>query len=185
MDISEIIIIAVSLAVDAFAVSVCFGLSLNKINIKKGVIVGTYFGIFQAIMPFFGYLFGNLFKDMIINYDHWIIFVLLNIIGLNMIIESFNKENTSIDDTSFKNMLMYSLATSIDALSVGITFSFLKVNIITSCILIGIITYMLSFIGVIIGSKFGTKYDKISTIIGGLFLIILGIKILLEHLGIL
>ena len=143
------------------------------------------FGIFQAIMPFFGYLFGNLFKDMIINYDHWIIFVLLNIIGLNMIIESFNKENTSIDDTGFKNMLMYSLATSIDALSIGITFSFLKVNIITSCILIGIITYMLSFIGVIIGSKFGTKYDKISTIIGGLFLIILGIKILLEHLGIL
>ena len=185
MSISEIMLIALSLAVDAFAVSVCFGLSMNKINIKKGVIVGTYFGIFQAIMPFFGYLFGNIFKDMIINYDHWIIFILLNIIGINMIIESFNKNVTSIDDVSFKNMIMYSLATSIDALSIGITFSFLKVNILLACLLIGSITFLLSYIGVIIGSKFGTKYDKISTIIGGLFLIILGIKILLEHLGIL
>lgn len=182
----EILLIGISLAADAFAVSVCKGLSMKKNDIKKSITIGLYFGIFQGLMPVIGYFLGTTFKDFITSIDHWIAFVLLVTIGANMIREAFSSyEETCNDQVDFKTMLPASLATSIDALAIGITFAFLKTNIIISSILITITTFILSVIGVIIGNKFGTKYKNKAEFIGGLILIIMGIKILLEHLGIL
>lgn len=182
----EILLVGVSLAADAFAAAVCKGLSLNKLDIKKSLIIGLYFGIFQGLMPILGYLLGTTFSDFITSIDHWIAFVLLSSIGLNMIREVFSKEENNCDDKiDFKTMIHISIATSIDALAIGITFAFLKVNIIISSILITLTTFTLSCIGVIIGNKFGTKYKSKAEFIGGLVLILMGIKILLEHLGIL
>ena len=164
---------------DAFAVSICKGLSMNKIRLNKCIIVGLYFGLFQAIMPLFGYLFGNIFKDIIINVDHFIILLILTLIGINMITE----KNEEVDnDTNFKTMLLLSIATSIDAFAVGITFSFLKVNIILSIFIIGLTTFIISFFGILLGNKIGNKYQRKAKLVGGITLIILGIKILLEHL---
>lgn len=186
MSFIEIPLIGVSLATDAFAVAVCKGLSMKKINITKGIIIGLYFGIFQGLMPIIGYLLGYTFKDQIINIDHWIAFVLLCSIGLNMIRESFsNEEDKRNDQVDFKTMLPLSIATSIDALAIGITFAFLKVNIIVSSGIITITTFILSVIGVILGNKFGTKYKSKSEFLGGILLIVMGTKILLEHLDIL
>lgn len=186
MNYIEIILIAVSLASDAFTVSICKGLSMKKNDIKKGIIVGLYFGIFQGIMPIIGYLLGYTFKDLIISIDHWVAFVLLCSIGLNMIRESFsNEEDKRNDQVDFKTMLPLSIATSIDALAIGITFAFLKVNIIVSSGIITITTFILSVIGVILGNKFGTKYKSKSEFLGGILLIVMGTKILLEHLDIL
>lgn len=185
MNYIEIILIAVSLASDAFAISICKGLSMKKIDINKSIIVGLYFGIFQGLMPIIGYLLGTTFSDLITSIDHWIAFVLLCSIGLNMIRESFSKEEDNCNDKlDIKTMLPLSIATSIDALAIGITFAFLKVNIIVSSSIITITTFILSVIGVILGNKFGNKYKSKAEFMGGLVLVLMGIKILLEHLNI-
>ena len=171
---------------DAFAVAVCKGLSMAKMKWKNACVVGMYFGGFQALMPLIGYLLGISFQKQIVNIDHWIAFILLATIGLNMIKEAISKDaekqNASI---KFKDMLILAVATSIDALAVGITFAFLKVNIWIAITFIGIITFVISILGVKIGNIFGDKYEKKAEFAGGLILILLGVKILLEHLGIL
>lgn len=186
MGILEVILIGIGLAMDAFAVSICKGLSMNKLDWKKAIIIALYFGIFQALMPIIGYLLGATFQDLVTSIDHWIVFVLLSIIGGNMIKESFDdeveKRNDSVD---FKTMIVLAIATSIDALAVGITFAFLKANIALSVIFIGIITFLISLFGVKIGNKFGDKFQNKAELIGGIILILIGLKILLEHLGIL
>lgn len=185
MSIVEIILISLSLAMDAFAVSICKGLTFKKTNIKKAIIIGLYFGLFQGLMPLIGYLLGNTFQELIASIDHWIAFILLGFIGLNMIKESRSEEeNKSDDKVDFKTMLPLAIATSIDALTIGITFAFLKVNILITIISIGLITFILSVIGVLLGKKIGTKFDRVAELIGGLILILLGLKILLEHLNI-
>ncbi len=186
MGVIELLFISIGLAMDAFAVSICKGLSMKAFNIKKGIIIGLYFGFFQSIMPFIGYLLGISFEKYITSIDHWIAFILLFIIGFNMIRESFNKDEKSIDDKiDFKTMIPFSIATSIDALTIGITFSFFKVNILLAVLLIGFITFIISFIGVRIGYVFGNKHEKNAQIVGGIILILMGLKILLEHVGIL
>ena len=178
------ILLGIGLAMDAFAVSICKGLSMKKIDYKKCTIVGIYFGLFQALMPLLGFYLGSTFKDLITSFDHWIAFGLLVLIGANMIRESFGKDESSNDRVDFKTMLPLAIATSIDALAIGVTFSFLEVNIFRSIIIIGITTFVFSFVGVIIGNLFGSKYKKRAEIFGGIILILLGIKILLEHLGV-
>ena len=183
MGLIELIILSIGLAMDAFAVAVCKGLSMQKMNWNKGLIIGAYFGIFQALMPVIGYLLGVNFQEKIQSIDHWIAFILLGIIGLNMLKEAISKETeTSNDSIKFKDMLILAIATSIDALAVGITFAFLKVNIWLAIILIGLITFIISTLGVKIGNVFGSKYEKKAEFAGGLILILLGAKILLEHL---
>lgn len=185
MNFIEIFLIGISLAVDAFAVSICKGLSMKKYEVKKGLIIGIYFGIFQGIMPIIGYLLGTTFENLITSIDHWIAFVLLLTIGANMIREALSKyEETNNDKVDIKTMIPLAVATSIDALAIGITFAFLKVNILTATIIITITTFILSIIGTKIGNKFGTKYKSKAEFIGGLILILMGIKILLEHLKI-
>ncbi|MBR1386658.1 MAG: manganese efflux pump [Bacilli bacterium] len=184
MEKSEILLIAIGLAMDAFTVSICKGLSI-KSNTKNSLIIGLYFGISQTIMALLGFFFGTTFEKYIINIDHWIIFIVLFIIGINMIrdtlIRNEEKENNKVD---FKTMFPLAIATSIDSLAVGVTFSFLNINIYNASLLIGIISFILSFSGVKIGSVFGNKFDKIAEFLGGSILILLGIKILLEHLNI-
>lgn len=185
MGIIEIILLSIGLAMDAFAVAMCKGLSMKKMSWKKGIIIASYFGVFQAIMPLIGYMLGVKFQEKIINVDHWIAFVLLVVIGVNMIKEIWNEEsNENNDNVDFKSMVILAIATSIDALAVGITFAFLKCNIIFSITCIGIITFVISIIGVKIGNLFGAKYEKKAQLVGGLILILLGTKILLEHLNI-
>lgn len=185
MGIIEIFFIGIGLAMDAFAVSVCKGLSMKKINWNKAIIIALYFGIFQALMPIIGYLLGSTFETLVKSIDHWISFILLVLIGGNMIREALEKEKNTIDDSiNFKTMIILAIATSIDALTIGITFAFLKTNIFLASLLIGLITFIMSLVGVTIGNKFGDKYDKIAEITGGIILILLGLKILLEHLDI-
>ena len=185
MEIFEVLLISLGLAMDAFAVSVCKGLSMEKMNWKKAIIIGLYFGLFQALMPVLGYFLGTAFEQFITSIDHWIAFALLGAIGRNMIKESFNKNSENCNDNiDIKTMVILAIATSIDALAVGITFACLRINIVLPVISIGIITFILSVIGVKIGNKFGDKYENKAEFIGGLILILLGIKILLEHLGI-
>lgn len=183
MGLVELIILSIGLAMDAFAVSICKGLSMKKMKWKNAVIVGIYFGVFQALMPVMGYLLGVNFQSKIANVDHWIAFILLGIIGMNMIKEAISKEtDTQNDSVKFKDMIILAIATSIDALAVGITFAFLKVNIVLAVTLIGVITFVISIMGVKIGNIFGDKYEKKAELIGGAILIFLGIKILVEHL---
>ena len=185
MGIIELVILSVGLAMDAFAVAVCKGLSMPKMDWKKASIIGTYFGIFQALMPFIGYLLGVNFQEQIVSIDHWVAFILLGFIGLNMIKEAVSKEKEAANDSiKFRDMVILAIATSIDALAVGITFAFLKVNVGLAVSLIGIITFAISVIGVKIGNVFGCKYEKKAELAGGLILILLGVKILLEHLHI-
>ena len=185
MGILELILIAIGLAMDAFAVSVCKGLSMPKMEWKKAIVIGLYFGVFQALMPFIGYILGVGFEDKIKNIDHWIAFILLVFIGINMIKEAFETKEESNDKIDFKTMIILAIATSIDALAVGVTFAFLNVNIMLAISLIGIITFIISMIGVKIGNVFGDKYETKAELAGGFILIFLGVKILLEHLGIL
>lgn len=185
MGVLELILIAVGLAMDAFAVSVCKGLSMSKMEWKKAVVIGLYFGGFQALMPLIGYVLGVGFEDKIKSLDHWIAFILLVFIGMNMIKEAFETKEESNDKIDFKTMIILSIATSIDALAVGVTFAFLNVNIMLAISLIGIITFIISMIGVKIGNVFGDKYETKAELAGGFILIFLGVKILLEHLGIL
>lgn len=185
MDLFTLFILAVGLSMDAFAVSICKGLAMQKITIKKAGIVGLWFGGFQALMPVIGYLLGSTFKDKITAIDHWIAFILLAIIGANMIKEALSKEEEK-EDASLnpKEMFVLAIATSIDALAVGISMAFLRVNILSAVSTIGITTFILASIGVLIGNKFGVKYKDKATIAGGVILILIGAKILLEHLGI-
>ena len=186
MGIIELILLSIGLGMDAFAVSICKGISMKKMDWKKACIIGLYFGGFQAIMPVIGYFLGSTFESFISNFDHWVAFILLAIIGGNMIKETFNTEcDTISDDVNFKTMIILAIATSIDALAVGITFAFFKVNLILAISLIGIITFVLSVIGTKVGNKFGDKYENKAEFVGGVILILLGLKILLEHLGIL
>ncbi len=186
MGIIELFILAVGLSMDAFAVSVCKGLSLGKIKIKHMCIAGLWFGGFQALMPLIGYLLGSNFSELVAKYDHWIAFVLLALIGGNMIKEALGKEEDSMDNSmGFKAMLLLAIATSIDALAVGATFAFLDVSIVPAISFIGVVTFVLSAIGVKAGSLFGYKYKSKAELCGGIILILLGIKILLEGIGIL
>lgn len=181
----EILLIAIGLAMDAFAVSICKGLSMKKMSWKKAIIVGLYFAIFQALMPIIGYLLGASFESVVTKIDHWIAFGLLTIIGINMLKEAFSKnEENQNDSVDFRTMSVLAIATSIDALAVGITFAFLRVNMLIAAIIIGIVTFAICIIGVKIGNKFGDKYERKAETVGGLILILMGIKILLEHLGI-
>lgn len=191
MSIIEIILLSFGLAMDAFAVSICKGLILKKMDWKKSLIAGGYFGVFQAIMPLIGYFLIKLFKqneaisNFITKYDHWIAFILLIIIGINMIIESFAKEEVD-GNFGFKTMFVLAIATSIDALSVGITFATMElaINIYWTVLIIGGITFILSSLGVFIGNVFGLKFKQPAEIVGGVVLILIGLKILLNGLGI-
>lgn len=186
MDIISLFILAVGLSMDAFAVSVCKGLAMKQITLKKAGLVGLWFGGFQALMPFIGYLLGSQFEQYITAVDHWIAFVLLGIIGGNMIKEALSKDEEEADDSlDCKTMLILAVATSIDALAVGITFAFLQVEIIPAVSFIGIITFLLSAVGVKVGNVFGIRYKSKAELAGGIILIAIGLKILLEHLGIL
>lgn len=181
----EILLIAIGLAMDAFAVSVCKGLSMKKMSWKKAIIVGLYFGTFQALMPVIGYLLGTSFESLVTKIDHWVAFVLLVFIGLNMLKEAFSNDSENCNENvDFKTMIVLAIATSIDALAVGITFAFLNVNLPLATLIIGIATFAVCIIGVKIGNKFGDKYERKAEVVGGLILILMGTKILLEHLGI-
>ena len=182
MGIIELLFLAVGLSMDAFAVSVCKGLSVGKLKIKHCATAGLYFGGFQALMPLLGWLLGKQFEGLIKSIDHWIAFVLLVLIGANMVRESFGKDEDLNDSFSFKVMLPLAIATSIDALAVGVTFAFLDVNIFFAVSLIGVTTFLFSAAGVKIGNVFGTKYKSKAELAGGIILILLGIKILIEHL---
>jgi len=207
MSILELLLTAIGLSMDAFAVAVCHGLSMQKVGCKKALIVGLYFGFFQAAMPLIGYLVGSQFSDMIVNIDHWITFVLLALIGAKMIIGSFKEEGCpdrecpvetctdrecpegkrpDSEEASLKpaKMLPLALATSIDALAVGVSFAFLQVRIIPAVSFIGIITLVLSMVGVKIGNVFGTKFKSKAELAGGVILVLIGLKILLEHTGV-
>lgn len=186
MGLLELFILAVGLSMDAFAVAVCKGLATKKVNIKHMVITGLWFGGFQALMPLLGYFLGSAFENYVSAVDHWIAFVLLGAIGLNMIKEALSgEEGAANDDFGFKAMLIMAVATSIDALAVGITFALLpEVNIIAAVSFIGVITFILSAVGVKLGNVFGCKYKSKAEFLGGAILILLGIKILLEHLGV-
>lgn len=185
MGIIELFVLAVGLSMDAFAVSVCKGLSLGKISKKHMALAGTWFGGFQALMPLLGYYLGRFFTDAITEYDHWIAFVLLAIIGGNMIKESFGGEENMDSSMTVHSMFLLAVATSIDALAVGVTFAFLRVSIIPAVSFIGLVTFVCSAVGVKIGSIFGTKYRARAELCGGVILIFIGSKILLEGIGIL
>ena len=184
MDLIELFLIAVGLSMDAFAVSVCKGLAMPKCTFKKAAIVGLWFGGFQALMPAMCYVLGAQFQEAIASIDHWIAFVLLALIGGNMIHEALDNDEEEADASlDVKTMFLLAVATSIDALAIGITFAFLKVNIIPAVCFIGIVTFIISFAGVKIGNVFGARYKNKAEIVGGVILILLGLKILLEHLG--
>lgn len=181
----ELLSLAVGLSMDAFAVSICKGLSVSKVCPKHMLICGLYFGGFQALMPLIGYLLGVNFRSMIASVDHWIAFVLLSLIGANMLRESFSKDKDENVDASFgvKTMLLMAVATSIDALAVGVTFAFLEVNIVPAVSFIGITTFIFSAAGVLIGNIFGAKWKNKAGFAGGAILILIGLKILIEHLA--
>ncbi|QAT49352.1 manganese efflux pump [Caproiciproducens sp. NJN-50] len=207
MNLLELFLIAVGLSMDAFAVAVCFGLTMPKATVRKSLVVGMYFGFFQAIMPLIGYMLATQFADKIITFDHWIAFTLLCFIGGRMIAESFKKEGCADRECPAEictdrecpggerpnrreaslrpaEMLPLSLATSIDALAVGVSFAFLDVNIAPAVLYIGIVTLILSMIGVKIGNIFGMKFKSKAELAGGMILVLIGLKILLEHMGI-
>ena len=182
----ELYLLSLGVAMDAFAASVCKGLAVKRISLRRMLACGLWFGAFQALMPLLGYLLGVRFQAAIERYDHWIAFILLGLIGVNMIREALSKEDEAVDASfAFKPMLLMAVATSIDALAVGITFAFLQVNILVAASFIGATTFLLSALGVWIGHLFGAKYKSAAELTGGIILILLGVQILLEHLGIL
>lgn len=186
MSLFTLFVTAVGLSMDAFAVSICKGLAMKKLSWKKALIIGLWFGGFQALMPSVGYLLGSRFEKYVTSIDHWIAFVLLALIGINMIREALSGEEENANDAvDFKTMLLLAIATSIDALAVGVTYAFLQVRIVPAVSFIGIITFSLSIVGVKIGNVFGLKYKTKAEIAGGLILLLMGTKILLEHLGLL
>ena len=182
----ELFLLAVGLSMDAFAVSVCKGLSTRKLSMRHYLIIGAWFGGFQALMPTVGYFLGSAFQKYIESIDHWVAFILLCLIGGNMLRESFSKEEEHTDASfGVKSMALLAVATSIDALAVGVTFAFLEVSILPAVSLIGCTTFCLSLMGVVVGNFFGARYKKRAELTGGIILILLGAKILLEHLGLL
>lgn len=183
MKLWELFLVAVALSMDAFAVSICKGLSMQRADMKNAVLVGGYFGIFQGLMPLIGYFLGSQFSDKIVAFDHWIAFVLLGLIGSKMIKESLDSHQEGEScNLSFGAMLPLAIATSIDALVVGLTFSLLEVNILPAVIFIGVITFSLSALGVKVGNIFGCRFKAKAEFAGGFILILIGLKILLEHL---
>lgn len=191
MGIVELFLIAVGLSMDAFAVSVCKGLGMKRINFKVAVVLALFFGGFQALMPVIGWALGSQFLWLISPIDHWIAFILLAIIGGKMLWVAFHDDENDSDDSSDANVidlgeyLMLAIATSIDALAMGISFAALSVNIVAAASFIGVITFVLTVAGVAVGHFFGARYEKPATIVGGVVLILIGLKVLLEHLGIL
>ena len=186
----ELLLMGVGLAMDAFAVSICKGLGMKKVNKKQAVVIGVFFGGFQTLMPLIGWILGKQFERYITSVDHWIAFILLGFIGEKMIVESLKKEEEEEIEKSdkpldLKEMFILAIATSIDALAIGITFAFLGTPIIEAIAIIGIVTFLISIGGVYVGNFFGSKYKNKAEFAGGLILVLLGIKILLEHLGIL
>lgn len=186
MRFAELFLLAVGLSMDAFAVSVCKGLSIQRLKLRHALIVGAWFGAFQALMPVIGWLLGSAFTDMIEAVDHWIAFALLALIGGNMIREALGHEEEEADPSLAPvTMLLLAVATSIDALAVGVTFAFLRVDILWAVSLIGVCTFLISAAGVKVGNVFGARYKSKAELAGGVVLVLIGLKILLEHLGIL
>ena len=184
MNYIELLILAIGLAMDSFAVSICKGLSMKKLNKKSAFIIALYFGFFHFIFPVLGYFLGVAFSSIVEKADHWIAFVLLGIVGAKMIMESFEEESNINDSVDFKTMLLLSIATGIDAFAIGVSFAFINVNIWLSSSIIFIVVYLFSVLGVYLGNKFGNKFGNKAELFGGVILILMGIKILLEHLGI-
>ena len=184
MSIIEIALTGVGLAMDAFAVSICKGLAMRRMNYKKAIIIAAFFGVFQALMPALGYVLGTTFANKIAAIDHWIAFILLALIGANMIKEALSSDDDECQDDSLRlgDLIMLSIATSIDALAVGITFAFFNVSLLLSVSMIGIITFIICVIGVKVGNVFGEKYKSKAELAGGLILIVMGAKILIDHL---
>ena len=186
MGLLELFLIGVGLSMDAFAVSICKGLGMEKLRWRQGLLVGMFFGGFQALMPLIGWLLGRQFEKYITSVDHWIAFILLGYIGGKMIWDAFHsEEETCPASFRLRELTMLAVATSIDALAVGITFAFLKVDILPAVSLIGVTTFVISLAGVRIGHRFGSKYKDKATLAGGIILCLIGLKILLEHLGML
>lgn len=185
MSFVEVLLIGIGLSMDAFSVSVCKGLTTKKFSWKMALTCGLWFGFFQALMPLIGYFLGSQFEQYITAVDHWIAFGLLFLIGANMIREAFSKEEEPSDSSlDFKTMLLLAIATSIDALAVGVSFACIRVRLWSSVLVIGLTTFAFSVLGVKIGNVFGSKFEKSAEIIGGIILILIGLKILLEHLGV-
>lgn len=185
----ELFLIGVGLSMDAFAVAVCKGLGMKHLNVRQAVVIALFFGGAQALMPLIGWALGTQFEQFITPVDHWIAFILLAFIGGKMLWDSFHEGDecdTCAQDKklNLRELLMLAIATSIDALAVGITFAFLRVDIVVSITLIGLTTFVLSIVGVAVGHRFGARYEKTATLVGGAVLILIGLKILLEHLGI-
>lgn len=188
---TEFLLLGIGLAMDAFAVSVCKGLAMRKVNKKQAVVIGLFFGGFQALMPFIGWALGTQFQEHIVSVDHWIAFILLSYIGGKMILSAVRSKEEDMEVTeldqplNIKEMFILAIATSIDALAVGITFAFLQYPIIEAISVIGVTTFFISIGGVYVGNFFGTRYKKRAELAGGVILVLIGIKILLEHLGVL
>lgn len=183
MGITELLFIAVGLSMDAFAVAICKGLSMKKMDYRQAILTGCFFGGFQALMPSLGFLLATQFKEYITAVDHWVALVLLASIGINMIRESREEKCENVgNDFNVKRMLILSLATSIDALAVGVTFAFLDVKILPAVLIIGVTTFIFSFAGVKIGNVFGAKFKSKAELAGGIILIAMGLKIFLEHI---
>ncbi len=190
MDFVELLLIGVGLSMDAFAVAICKGLGMSRLNMKQAAVIALFFGAFQAIMPFIGWAAGSWLADLITPIDHWVAFVLLAFVGGKMLWDAFHEQDDDDPDEmdaklDLKELLMLAIATSIDALAVGITFAFLQVSIVPSITIIGCTTFVISFAGVAVGHIFGARFEKPATIVGGVVLILIGVKILLEHLGVL
>lgn len=186
-----LLLMGVGLSMDAFAVSICKGLSMRKVNKKQCLVIGLFFGGFQALMPFIGWVLGSQFEQYITSIDHWIAFILLGFISGKMVVEAIREKDEAVEvgkmdpPLDLKEMFILAIATSIDALAVGITFAFLQVPIVEAISIIGITTFVISVIGVYVGNFFGNRYKKKAELAGGIILILIGLKILLEHLGIL
>ncbi|MCR4794298.1 MAG: manganese efflux pump MntP family protein [Ruminococcus sp.] len=189
MNLTELLLISIGLAMDAFSVSVCKGLSMKKINLKGGAVTALFFGVFQAVMPMIGYFLGSRFANVISSFSHWVSFGLLAFIGGKMILEVVKGGDENEDGKEYrldiKEVLLLAIATSIDALAVGIVFAAEKTDLFFSVTMIGVITFLLSFVGIFIGHKFGSKYEKKAEMAGGIILILIGLKLLLEGLGVL
>ena len=189
MGIFELLLIGVGLSMDAFAAAVCKGLSMRKIHYGRAAVIGGFFGGFQAAMPLIGWFLGKQFQSYITNFDHWVAFLLLAFIGIKMIVEAVRSgpdaPAVQEDRLQIRELVILALATSIDALAVGITFAFLQINIWAAISIIGITTFILSFLGVMVGNRFGARYKQKAEIAGGVILVLIGLKILLEHLGLL
>lgn len=190
----ELFLLGVGLSMDAFAVAVCKGLGMHRVNYKHAVVIALFFGGFQALMPLVGWALGTQFESFVTPVDHWIAFILLAFIGGKMLWDAFHEEKDDEDGCGcskdnghldLRELTLLAVATSIDALAVGITFAFLQVDIVPAVVTIGITTFVLSLVGVIVGNQFGSRFERPATIAGGVVLILLGVKILLEHLGIL